>query len=75
MLVGVKVYKLMQGTLPSSLKRPTYKPMWRGVTISYAVIVMCLLPLAVCGSWAYGNKVRAIVFIKVHYEVHVQLGR
>ncbi|KAL6217975.1 hypothetical protein ACLB2K_011192 [Fragaria x ananassa] len=54
---GHNVILEIQGTLPSSPKHPTYKPMWRGVTISYAVIVMCLLPLAVCGSWAYGNKV------------------
>ncbi|PRQ25081.1 putative amino acid transporter, transmembrane domain-containing protein [Rosa chinensis] len=52
---GHNVILEIQGTLPS--KHPTRKPMWRGVIISYAVIAMCLLPLAVCGFWAYGNKV------------------
>lgn len=59
MLVGVKVYKLMQGTLPSNPRHPR-KRMWSGVTISHVVIALCLFPLALGGYWAYGNKVREI---------------
>ncbi|KAK9944310.1 hypothetical protein M0R45_009883 [Rubus argutus] len=54
---GHNVILEIQGTLPSDPKYPTYKPMWRGVTISYALIPMCLLPLAIAGFWSYGNKV------------------
>lgn len=46
----------IQGTLPTSRKRPSRKSMWRGVTISYLVIAMCLYPMAIVGYWAYGNK-------------------
>ncbi|XP_025014770.2 lysine histidine transporter-like 8 isoform X4 [Ricinus communis] len=46
----------IQGTLPSSSKHPSYKPMWRAVLISYILIAMCLFPLVIVGFWAYGNK-------------------
>ncbi|CAK7329405.1 unnamed protein product [Dovyalis caffra] len=52
----------IQGTLPSSSKHPSKKPMWRGVTISYTIVAMCLFPLAIAGFWAYGNKVNTITF-------------
>ncbi|KAG8368029.1 hypothetical protein BUALT_Bualt15G0002700 [Buddleja alternifolia] len=49
----------IQGTIPSNRKKPSRKSMWRGVTISYLMIAMCLFPLAIVGHWAYGNKVTA----------------
>lgn len=61
-LVNFWCHFVMQGTLPSSSKHPSHKQMWRGVTISYALIAMCLLPLAIAGFWAYGNKVRPMIF-------------
>ncbi|PQQ13343.1 lysine histidine transporter-like 8 [Prunus yedoensis var. nudiflora] len=54
---GHNVMLEIQGTLPSSSKHPSHKQMWRGVTVSYALIAMCLLPLAIAGFWAYGNKI------------------
>ncbi|KAM1987206.1 hypothetical protein ACFX15_034503 [Malus domestica] len=54
---GHNVVLEIQGTLPLSLKHQTHKPMWRGVTVSYLIIAMCLYPLAIAGFWAYGNKV------------------
>ncbi|XP_073030619.1 lysine histidine transporter-like 7 [Primulina eburnea] len=47
----------IQGTLPTSPTQPSRKPMWRGVTISYLLIAMCMYPLAMVGHWAYGSKV------------------
>ncbi|KAJ6927510.1 lysine histidine transporter-like 8 [Populus alba x Populus x berolinensis] len=47
----------IQGTLPSSSKCPSKKQMWRGVTLSYIIIAMCLFPVAIAGFWAYGNKI------------------
>ncbi|XVE67237.1 hypothetical protein DITRI_Ditri08aG0144000 [Diplodiscus trichospermus] len=49
----------IQGTLPSSSSHPSRKPMWRGVMVSYAIIAMCLFPLAIVGFWAYGNQIPA----------------
>ncbi|KAL7118463.1 hypothetical protein ACP275_02G003000 [Erythranthe tilingii] len=46
----------IQGTIPTNLKQPSRKSMWRGVTISYLVIAMTVYPLAIVGYWAYGNK-------------------
>ncbi|KAL4616408.1 hypothetical protein ACB092_07G196900 [Castanea dentata] len=54
---GHNVILEIQGTLPSSPKQTSYKPMCTGVTISYIVIAMCQYPLAIGGFWAYGNKV------------------
>lgn len=47
----------IQGTLPSNRKHPSSQTMWKGVTVSYLLIAMCLFPIAVAGFWAYGNKV------------------
>ncbi|XP_021627672.1 lysine histidine transporter-like 8 [Manihot esculenta] len=47
----------IQGILPSSSKHPSRKTMWRGVLISYLIITICILPLAISGFWAYGNKI------------------
>lgn len=47
----------MQGTLPSNPKHPIHKRMWRGVIISYAIIAICMVPLAIAGFWVHGNKV------------------
>lgn len=47
----------IQGTLPSSRRNPSCQTMWKGTTISYLLIAMCLFPLTITGFWAYGNKV------------------
>ncbi|KAK9164650.1 hypothetical protein Syun_005552 [Stephania yunnanensis] len=49
----------IQGTLPSNEKCPSREPMWRAVKFAYVVIGMCLLPLTICGYWAYGNQINA----------------
>ncbi|KAH6787919.1 hypothetical protein C2S52_007471 [Perilla frutescens var. hirtella] len=49
----------IQGTLPSSRKKSSCKPMWNGVTISYIIIALCMYPMAIVGYWAYGNKIPA----------------
>jgi hypothetical protein len=53
----------MQGTLPSSSKCPSKKLMWRGVTLSYIIIAICLFPIAIAGFWTYGNKVKAQLYV------------
>ncbi|KAJ6731151.1 hypothetical protein OIU85_021880 [Salix viminalis] len=45
----------IQGTMPSSAKKPSRKPMWRGVKLAYLIIATCLFPLAIGGYWAYGD--------------------
>lgn len=50
---------LLQGTMPSTAKKPSRIPMWRGVKFAYLIIAMCLFPLAIGGYSAYGNLVRA----------------
>lgn len=47
----------IQGTMPSSEKRPSRVPMWRGVKFAYVIIAMCLFPVAIGGYWAYGNSI------------------
>lgn len=46
--------------MPSSEKNPSHVPMWKGVKVAYAIIAMCLFPLAIGGYWAYGHMVRNI---------------
>ena len=66
MLFLVKMFVLLQGTLPSNQRHTSYKPMCAGVTISYIVIAMCQFPLAIVGFWAYGNKASKFSFIELN---------
>ncbi|KAJ9550315.1 hypothetical protein OSB04_014360, partial [Centaurea solstitialis] len=47
----------IQATMPSSEKHPSRIPMWRGVKASYALIAICVFPLAIGGYWAYGQQI------------------
>ncbi|CAN1307791.1 Lysine histidine transporter-like 8 [Linum perenne] len=47
----------IQATMPSSEKHPSTVPMWKGVKFAYALIAICLFPLAIGGYWAYGQLV------------------
>ncbi|XP_065868790.1 lysine histidine transporter-like 8 [Euphorbia lathyris] len=47
----------IQATMPSSEKHPSRVPMWKGAKVAYALIAMCLFPLAIGGYWAYGEKI------------------
>ncbi|PSR99529.1 Lysine histidine transporter-like [Actinidia chinensis var. chinensis] len=47
----------IQATMPSSDKKPSHVPMWRGVKIAYVIVAFCLFPVAIGGYWAYGHKI------------------
>lgn len=49
----------IQGTLPTSRKQSSRKPMWTGVMVSYMLIALCMYPMAIVGYWAYANKIPA----------------
>ncbi|KAL2489395.1 Lysine histidine transporter-like 8 [Forsythia ovata] len=54
---GHNVTLEIQATMPSSEKKPSRVPMWRGVLAAYLLVSLCLFPLAIGGYWAYGNKI------------------
>ncbi|KAI9127866.1 hypothetical protein K1719_000859 [Acacia pycnantha] len=56
---GHNVMLEIQATLPSSPEKPSKDLMRKGVIMSYAVIAMCMFPLAIAGFWAYGNQIPA----------------
>ncbi|KAK4284896.1 hypothetical protein QN277_001667 [Acacia crassicarpa] len=56
---GHNVMLEIQATLPSSPQKPSKDLMRKGVIISYAVIAMCVFPLAIAGFWAYGKQIPA----------------
>ncbi|GAB4853104.1 hypothetical protein Ancab_017288 [Ancistrocladus abbreviatus] len=56
---GHNVVLEIEGTLPSSTTNPPRKTMWRAVIISYIMIAICLVPLAIAGYWAYGTMMPA----------------
>ncbi|MCL8600345.1 amino acid transporter [Proteus mirabilis] len=49
----------IQATMPSSEKHPSRVPMWKGTQFAYALIAVCLYPLAIGGYWAYGQQIPA----------------
>lgn len=48
--------------MPSSEKKPSRVPMWRGIQAAYIVVALCLFPIAIGGYWAYGNKVNLVFY-------------
>lgn len=60
----------IQGTMPSSAKHPSRKPMWSGVKFAYLIIAMSLFPLAVGGYWAYGNLIKEDGMFAALYNYH-----
>jgi hypothetical protein len=49
------ICNIFQATMPSTFKHPAHVTMWRGAKVAYALIAMCLFPVAIGGYWAYGN--------------------
>ncbi|KAF4366535.1 hypothetical protein CsatB_008017 [Cannabis sativa] len=66
----------IQGTMPSSNKRPSRLPMWKGVKFAYLIIAMCLFPLAIVEYWAYGNLIHSSNegVLTALYEFHKRDG-
>ncbi|XP_072987418.1 lysine histidine transporter-like 8 [Typha latifolia] len=60
----------IQGTMPSTLKRPSHVPMWRGVKAAYLIIALCLYPIAIGGFWAYGNLIPSDGILSAMYKFH-----
>ncbi|CAA2993914.1 lysine histidine transporter-like 8 [Olea europaea subsp. europaea] len=54
---GHNVTLEIQATMPSSEKKSSRVPMWRGIQAAYLIVALCLFPLAIGGYWAYGNKI------------------
>ncbi|KAL8234371.1 hypothetical protein R6Q59_020471 [Mikania micrantha] len=53
---GHNVVLEIQGTMPSTPNRSSYKFMSKAVIASYLIIAMCFFPIAIVGYWAFGNK-------------------
>lgn len=47
--------------MPSTFKKPSHVPMWRGAKIAYVFVAMCVFPVAIGGYWAYGNLVSMVL--------------
>ncbi|GAA0150772.1 hypothetical protein LIER_09635 [Lithospermum erythrorhizon] len=62
----------IQATMPSDEKHPSRIPMWRGVKVAYALIAMCLFPLAIGGYWAYGRLIPANGMLTALFAFHGQ---
>ncbi|AQK45701.1 lysine histidine transporter-like 8 [Zea mays] len=67
---GHNVVLEIQGTMPSTLKHPSHVPMWKGVKVAYAIIALCLYPIAIGGFWAYGNQIPPNGILSALYKFH-----
>lgn len=65
--------------MPSSEKKSSRVPMWRGIQAAYLIVALCLFPLAIGGYWAYGNKVNllALIFLlsKAIYPLSCEISK
>ena len=62
---GHNVVLEIQATIPSTRDRPSKKPMWRGVTLAYAIVAACYFPVALVGSNNLGKKVSDNVLLSL----------
>ncbi|XP_020084197.1 lysine histidine transporter-like 8 [Ananas comosus] len=60
----------IQATMPSTLKRPSHVPMWRGVGAAYLLIALCMYPVAIGGFWAYGNLIPSNGIVSAMHKFH-----
>ena len=60
---GHNVVLEIQATIPSTLERPSKKPMWKGVVVAYIIVAVCYFPAALVGYWAFGNGVDENILI------------
>ena len=62
---GHNVVLEIQATIPSTLERPSKKPMWKGAVVAYAIVAACYFPVSLVGYWAFGNQVDDNVLISL----------
>ncbi|XP_066352039.1 lysine histidine transporter 1-like [Miscanthus floridulus] len=62
---GHNVVLEIQATIPSTLERPSKKPMWKGAVVAYAIVAACYFPVSLVGYWAFGNHVDDNVLISL----------
>ena len=56
---GHNVVLEIQATIPSTPEKPPKYPMWKGVVVvvAYIIVAICCFPVAFVGYWAFGNMV------------------
>ncbi|XP_070048621.1 lysine histidine transporter-like 5 isoform X2 [Nicotiana tomentosiformis] len=64
---GHSVALEIQATIPSTPEKPSKGPMWRGVTVAYAIVAFCYLAVAASGFWAFGNLVDDDVLVTLKH--------
>ncbi|KAF5786211.1 putative amino acid transporter, transmembrane domain-containing protein [Helianthus annuus] len=62
----------IQATMPTSKVHPSQVPMWNGIKVSYALVAMCLFPLAIGGYWAYGHLIPPSGMLTALFVFHSQ---
>ncbi|XP_022873530.1 lysine histidine transporter 1-like [Olea europaea var. sylvestris] len=59
---GHNVVLEIQATMPSTPKKPSKGPMWKGVIAAYVAVAICYFPVALIGYWIFGNEVDENIF-------------
>ncbi|GMY07895.1 lysine histidine transporter-like 5 [Fagus crenata] len=62
---GHSVVLEIQATIPSSPKKTSKKPMWRGCVVAYIIVAICYFAVSISGFWAFGNLVEDDVLISL----------
>ncbi|KAK9070848.1 hypothetical protein SSX86_009416 [Deinandra increscens subsp. villosa] len=62
----------IQATMPTSKAHPSTVPMWKGIKVSYALVAICLFPLAIGGYWAYGHLIPPSGMLTALFVYHSQ---
>ncbi|KAL8489935.1 hypothetical protein ACS0TY_025727 [Phlomoides rotata] len=62
---GHNVVLEIQSTMPSTPRKPSKVPMWRGVIAAYIIVALCYFPVGVVGYWVFGNKVKDNILISL----------
>ncbi|KAH6800942.1 lysine histidine transporter 1 [Perilla frutescens var. hirtella] len=62
---GHNIVMEIQATMPSTVDKPSKRPMWKGVILAYIIIGLCYLPVALIGYWIFGNEVKENILISL----------
>lgn len=62
---GHSVVLEIQATIPSTEETPSKVPMWRGVSVAYAIVAICYMAVSISGYWAFGISVEDDVLVSL----------
>ncbi|KAL2896514.1 Lysine histidine transporter 1 [Bienertia sinuspersici] len=66
---GHNIVLEIQASIPSTPEKPSKIPMWKGSVLAYVIVLLCYLPVAVVGYYAFGKSVEDNILISLEKPI------